>query len=299
MSETAHAPVRRRVAIFSHYDRRGIIDDYVVFYLQHLKEVAEAVIFVSDGDVPPSEGAKLRDITAYRILGRHGEYDFGSYKRGFQFAGELGLLAGVAELILCNDSCYGPILPLPRVFATMDHQPVDCYGITLSHYGIEKRGDRYVEVDNCPHLQSYFVVAREQVFRAQCFASFLASIAPLSDKMDVIVQYEIGFSRMLLSNGYKLGSYVPENEAFVGTHWIHQRWRELVLEHGSPFLKYQAISIYSADYLVFRRLFPVTMISKNLIARFGRKRSFLMRHPRMKAYLRGFRNWLTRTAFRS
>ena len=37
-----------RLAVFAHYDHDGIIDDYVVYYLQAFRALCEHLIFVSD-----------------------------------------------------------------------------------------------------------------------------------------------------------------------------------------------------------------------------------------------------------
>lgn len=96
----------KRTAVFAHYDKNNLIQDYVVYYLSELKKCAEKIIFVSDSDVLPVELKKIEDIVEHSIIGRHGEYDFGSYKRGFLYAKENNLLTTCEELILANDSCY-------------------------------------------------------------------------------------------------------------------------------------------------------------------------------------------------
>lgn len=82
----------KRTAVFAHYDKNNLIQDYVVYYLSELKKYAEKIIFVSDSDVLPEELKKIEGIVEQSIIGRHGEYDFGSYKRGFLYAKENNLL---------------------------------------------------------------------------------------------------------------------------------------------------------------------------------------------------------------
>lgn len=41
-----------RITIFAHYDRDAVIDEYVLYYLRGLKEVAARVLFVSDAALP-------------------------------------------------------------------------------------------------------------------------------------------------------------------------------------------------------------------------------------------------------
>ena len=109
----------KRTAVFAHYDKNNLIQDYVVYYLSELKKYAEKIIFVSDSDVLPEELKKIEGIVEQSIIGRHGEYDFGSYKRGFLYAKENNLLTACEELILANDSCYAPLFPFEEMFSAM------------------------------------------------------------------------------------------------------------------------------------------------------------------------------------
>ena len=88
-----------KIAVFAHYDGDNIIKDYVIYYLKELNKIAQKIIFVSDCDLPQQELKKIENIVYHSIAHRHGEYDFGSYKRGYLYAKENGLLNNCEELI--------------------------------------------------------------------------------------------------------------------------------------------------------------------------------------------------------
>ena len=48
-----------RACFFAHYDRDGIIDDYVVHYIKELKKVCNDIIFASVSNVSKEEQKKL------------------------------------------------------------------------------------------------------------------------------------------------------------------------------------------------------------------------------------------------
>ena len=73
----------KRAVIFAHYDKDGIIKDYILYYLKELKMVADKIVFVSCSDLKNSES--LNGLADKIIAEPHNEYDFGSYKRGFLF----------------------------------------------------------------------------------------------------------------------------------------------------------------------------------------------------------------------
>lgn len=101
----------KRLALFAGYDKEGIIDDYVIFYLQELSKNAD-IIYVADCQMQESQLDKIRPYTLKAIATRHEEYDFGSYKRAYFYAKENGILPHYDYIILCNDSVYGPLFNL-------------------------------------------------------------------------------------------------------------------------------------------------------------------------------------------
>ena len=79
--------------------------------------------------MPESELNKVKDYTIKAIGERHGEYDFGSYKRGYIYAKENNILENYDYLILCNDSVYGPFFNFKEIVENMESKDTDIYGI--------------------------------------------------------------------------------------------------------------------------------------------------------------------------
>lgn len=180
----------KRIAIFAHFDKDDIIDDYVIYYLQGLKKVADDIIFVSDCNLPLAETKKLNGICLKIIAQKHGEYDFGSYKRGILEA--KNILNSYDELIIANDSCYGPIFPFENVFKQMEKRKCDFWGLTSS-----KEDNRFY------YVGSYFLVFKKNVFLSDVFQNFFLNIKRLEEKDKIIAEYEVGLSRTLIKAGFK------------------------------------------------------------------------------------------------
>jgi len=200
----------KRTIIFAHYDKDNIIDDYVVDYLKALRPLASELIFVSDSDLLASEVSKL-DIDK-AIVGKHGEYDFGSYKRGFE------IMNDADQLIFCNDSCYlvGNLEPL-----------------------LESNNDFFAAITNtndyAPHLQSYFVVFNRKVIESSVFKNFMSSITKLDNKKDIIEKYEVGMTQTLSKAGFSFSSFVPE--IFKNNPTMTEDYFAKLRPAGFPFLK--------------------------------------------------------------
>lgn len=217
----------KRVAIFAHYSSDSKIEDHVIYYLQGLNQVTDYIIFVSDSDIKESELQKIKNITTKSIAKHHGEYDFGSYKRGFIYAIENNLLADCEELIFANDSCYAPLFPFTEMFNKMSNKKLDFWGATqnsLNNYE-----------DGKIHIQSYFIVFKSNVFNSDCFKNFIFSIKKEDTKDDIIQKYEIGLTLILSKNGYKWDVYSDISKTTIQAFIL--KYKELIIKDKIPFLK--------------------------------------------------------------
>lgn len=192
----------KNISIYAHFDKDNIIDDYVIYYLNELKAVSEYVVFVSDCDLSDEELSKLRGIADFTLAHKHGEYDFGSYKRGWEIVTKSGLLDDVQTLTFANDSCYGPFYPLAPIYEKMNAKDCDFWGITSNKNYLEGKFYPCPESEN-RHVQSYFMVFKKQVFESDVFKEFMNGIKKEEDKFKIIEKYEIGLTKLLCSKKFK------------------------------------------------------------------------------------------------
>lgn len=183
-----------KTVIFAHYDKNNKIENYVIFYLKELKKIAKNIVFISDCNLNEEEIAKLSNITHHIIAKRHGEYDFGSYKYGYLYAKENNLL-NTEELILANDSCFGPLLSFEDIWNEINKKECDFWGINQN------------DIDVDFHIQSFFIVFKENIFKNELFNNFIINIKKQENKDEIIKKYEIGLSKLLLENGFKAQSF--------------------------------------------------------------------------------------------
>lgn len=195
--------IKRRLAIYAAYDKDGFVDKADIYYIRALREVADNVIYIADNELIAGEAEKISKDVCYIKAQKHGEYDFGSYKRGFEYAQERGLLADIDELILCNDSCYAPIYPFGSIFENMKDENIDFWGMTEN-----------IEISR--HIQSYFIVFRPQVFSSKIFADFLKNVETKESVQAVIENYEVRLSEILSQKGFTSCSWLGKNKHSAG-----------------------------------------------------------------------------------
>lgn len=219
----------RRACLFAGYDPGLRIDDYVLIWLRELARHAD-VFYLADGDLPPSELARLDGIVAGAWALRHGAYDFGSYSRLACDLVGWDRLAGYDEVLFVNDSCY-LLQPLDRVLAEMaarpcawwgmqatkglaitrDSQPFPAPGDTMPVRDLDEamlsRFEREPVYDF--HMGSYFLAFRRPVLDDPRFRRMLAGVRPEPNKFTIIRKYEVGLTRLLIGAGHAFDTFAP------------------------------------------------------------------------------------------
>jgi len=254
----------KRIAIFAHFDKKNIIDDYVVFAINELKKVCNQIIFVSCCDLPQEE---LKKLDCHKIVQRHDEYDFGSYKRGFLYAQKQNLVNDCDEILFVNDSCYGPFKPLDKIFAKMEKRNCDFWGLTKNKSGLTMLKTK-AKPCYCPHIQTYFFVLRKKVFNSECFKNFIISIKKETLKNEVIMKYETGLTKELENAGF-VSDYAIKDFYKYSNPTI-SRWRDLYKKTDFPYVKCSVLRLQNTLYTTidgWHDLFTqaqINLIEKNL-----------------------------------
>lgn len=183
----------RRLFLFAGYDAHGIIDESLIIYVRALAMHGD-VIVVMDSDCPAHELRKLAPYTTHAAAARHGEYDFGSYKRAYTCARDAGILKNYDFVYMANDSMYGPLHPLGPVIERMENMHTDAFGMVAKRHKTR------------PHIQSWFIGMRASVFRTEWFDEFMTSITKLESKGLITRMYEQGFTRLVAAHGLTWGA---------------------------------------------------------------------------------------------
>ena len=248
---------KNRVIIFVHYDRDNLVDDYVYFYLKELQKNASHLIFISTAKLSENEIKHLSRYCSEVIVRENIGYDFMSYKTGLESFN----YQDYDEVVICNDSVYGPLYPLKNLFEAMENDECDFWGITDN-------------TDISYHLQSYFLVFKKSVIQSDTFKSFWEQVKVLHNKNNIIEKYEVGLTTHLQKNGFKSAVYAKYQLTNMQEMYIilkkitptkiaakissiisskyqiarigkvnvtHYSWKELLLHTKMPFVKIELL----------------------------------------------------------
>lgn len=177
----------KRLFLFAGYDKNNVIDDAFIMYVRALHKFGDIVVCI-DSDCTQSELKKLDNLALHTISTRHGEYDFGSYKRAYNWAKKNTELNNYDYIYMVNDSVYGPLFDLSTYFEKMESGANDAFGMVKNPH------------HTSPHIQSWFIGMRKSVFMSKWFNDLLQSVRHHDDKGSVTILYEHGFTKHLIEN---------------------------------------------------------------------------------------------------
>lgn len=211
-------PKIKRLFIFAGYDANGIIDDALIYHISQLHKFGDIVLCM-DCDCKKSETDKIKKYCFHIMALRHGEYDFGSYKRAYAWARDNKILNNYDVMYLLNDSVFGPTLNIHDTLMRAETEKNDAMGLVVS----EHRTHSFME--------SWFIRLNKKVFMSGWFDKFMNSISHEARKSIITVKYEHGLSNLISHNNCSWGG--------VYTVWGRYTYNnpKKLFKRGCPFIK--------------------------------------------------------------
>lgn len=208
----------KRLFLFAGYDKDCIIDDALIYYVKTLSKYGD-VILCMDCDCPKKEIEKIKKYTIHTISKRHGEYDFGSYKRCFEYAANKKLLQNYDYLYLMNDSVFGPTINIKQTLQNIESLETDAASIIISKHKTHS------------FMESWFVRLNNKIFTTTWFKDFMSSVQHENYKHTVTIKYEHGLTNLIKNNGCSWG----------GLYTVYGRKTynnpKYLFKKGCPFIK--------------------------------------------------------------
>lgn len=207
----------KRAAIYLIYDKDGIVSDYILYQLGDLIQNLEYILVVVNGKLTPDSRKRLKQYTNNILVRENIGFDIGGFKDGIEYIGWENIYQ-YDELLIMNDSCYGPIYPFKVVFDEMNNRDIDFWGLTMGkRLDIPSIGkgediitlkDGYVPV----HIQSYFRCFRKDLLCDNSFKKFWETQKTIKTFWEAVAYHEIVFAKEFENKGFSWDVYVHGEE---------------------------------------------------------------------------------------
>lgn len=220
------------LGVFVFYDKEGIVDRYVVFFLNSLKEITDRLVIVVNGAVNAEGCEKLRQISDDIIYRDNIGYDAGGYRDALLHDVGREQLKKYDELVLCNDTCYGPFVPFAHIWERMEKKEGAFWGINCIRNGLTD------------HMQAYFLVFRKCLLENEFLYRFFENEIneETYDIRETIAVFEKGLYKKLTERGYKPAAYIGNNNLNM-----YMCGNVLLRKYGFPFLKKKCFDVKYND----------------------------------------------------
>ena len=205
----------KRLGIYAFFDPKGVVDDYVFYFLQCLALHTDRIVVVVNGNILPEYNSKLNDLGYSVIVRDNVGFDACAYRQAILSCNDL---SSYDELILCNNSFFGPVYPLTDVFEEMQKREqsatdnkenkLDFWGMTI-HSSSEDciLGNKISE-----HVQTFFIVFKRKVFTSDVFLNFFENLTPPKSFLEAVLFFEIELTKQLSMVGFNYDAFIKKEK---------------------------------------------------------------------------------------
>lgn len=234
----------RRLGIFVFYDQFGIVDKYVEVLLSGILSELNKLYIIINGNITNESEQCLRKYSDNIFFRENVGYDGGAYKDAF-----LEFLTDENweiwdEVVLFNDTFYGPIFPWKNVFDRMNAEKIDFWGLTR-HPGARRRLTSGIELPS--HIQGYFLVCRKSLVMSEAFWMFWRLLEYPKSYREAVENFEIKFSTYFQEKGFVNETYmeVGDNRVEVeyGKDPYYHKAYDLLTNLHFPVVKRKVFSL--------------------------------------------------------
>ena len=184
--------MRNRLGIFVIYDKQGIVDDYLGYWVKELKRVTNYLVVVSNHKLKDEMKSKLAAADCIFERDNVG-FDVGAISAVLNTYLGWEKIYEYDEVLCLNDSVFGPFFSLENIFEEMDQEEL------LDFWGLTKRGISDFdggEIIYPEHLQLYFYVVRRKMLHSEKYKEYWSNISKyISNFRSAVINYEFMFTK--------------------------------------------------------------------------------------------------------
>lgn len=236
--------MNNRICVLQVFAGNGL-GNYIYYLAIELKKMVRDLVIVSNGFLTESERNRLEGITRHLYERGDAGFDSGAFKDALENYITWERIKEYDELILVNDTCYGPIYPFAEVFDEMDtyRNNLDFWAMTEQEtFRVSPFSDKMIPY----HIQPYFAVIRKRLLHSEDFRAFWKTLVVPRDYDEAVHNYELKFAAYFTDLGYSCGAYVDNSEfcrsVDEGMAYVFFDSYRLVSEHRCPLIKRKAFT---------------------------------------------------------
>lgn len=228
-----------RLGIFFFYDQDGIVDDYIIFYLQNMIPHFSEILVVCNGKLTSEGRERFERLNKIKVLVRSNiGFDVWAYKTGLEFYGWDKLINKFDELIMFNFTIMGPVTSIKQMFDEMNQKDIDFWGLTV-HNGANFDPWGLMEDGKIPvHIQSHFIAVRKKMLSSYEFQRYWEDMPMINRYEEAVGLHEAIFTKRFEAYGFRWKVYTNTEDLLDETYYpMFNMPVELIRDRKCPFFK--------------------------------------------------------------
>jgi rhamnosyltransferase len=198
----------KRILFFVHYNKYNGLSPHVIYLLKNIRGLYTRIVVVSNSPLSSGQNAELSEFCDEILVRENKGFDFGAWKDALIKEGWENL-SQYDNLTLMNDTCFGPLFELEKIYLDMEQKDIDFWGLT--NYG--NKGYGRIPGTNKPvpeHIQSYFICFKKKVVNSGVFITFWKNVKYERQVEKIIQKYETQFTKILIKAGFKYSVFLDQ-----------------------------------------------------------------------------------------
>lgn len=248
----------KRAAIYVIYDKDGKLDRYRKYYLEKIRKFCDKIVCVIQGTLEPESRRELENLCDDFFVRENTGLLTYPWIEGINFIG-WDALKDYDELLMLNDSFFGPFFELDDFFNSCEKSDADFYGVmknfeekTITSLDSRPLKHGYFRGSIC-----YFYVIKSRLLHSVEFKKYWSTKPTINKDWDTYFYNEISFYDEVIDWGFKVDAYQSDKLKGYFFDNLTHNITKLIKDEKIPFarvrpfateLKYQSMQInYGQD----------------------------------------------------
>ena len=253
MSRGGGQMIPNRCAIYVVFDKDGFLSNFRKYYIEKLLPFVGKLLVVVRGSISDNDLEYLKSIDVEYIICKNiGLLTYGWLDGIAHLSWEK--IAHYDELLLLNDSFFGPLYDLKDFFDFVDNSDADFIGAirNFEDKSIKSMGPLTFKHGHIRGSICYFYVIKSRLLHSSFFIKYWSQKPDIASYFDQIKFNETNFYDEVLDHGFKIDSYQSENLKGYVFDSLSLCTEKLIREERVPFIRARSLGTdikhYSLQY---------------------------------------------------
>ena len=201
----------KRIAMYVIYDKDGILDNFRKYYLKELRKVVDCIVGVVSGTLTPESRDELSEFTDDFFVRENKGLLAGSWIDGIKHIG-WDTLDKYDELLMLNDSFFGPFYPLEEMMDAAEKSDADFYGAmqNFEDKSCTEIAGRPMKHGHFRGSICYFYIIKSRLLHSSEFKKYWSAMPEIKEDWDTYFYAEMQFFDYVKDAGFRIDAYQDE-----------------------------------------------------------------------------------------